>query len=130
MRKPRKAAGGRKPGSAAAPAAPLPNPYVVRYGPWARNLYPGLPPAVAFGLIAQVANMPTWLFLAWDMMVAILVLFCVFVRDARFYRDGTVMVRICFLAVIPVLCAGILEVRCCSSSSSLRTIVTPRRLSG
>ena len=102
MRKPRKPAAGPNPGSAAAPDAHLPDPYVVRYGRWARNPYLGLPAAFAFGLMAQVANMPTWLFLAWDLMVATVAGFCVFVHDTRFYPDRTVMVGICFLAVLPV----------------------------
>lgn len=130
MRKPRKPAAGPKPGSDAAPDAPLPDPYVVRYGPWARNLCLGLPAAFAFGLMAQVANMPTWLFLVWDVMVAIVVLFCVFVRDTRFSRDGTVMVRICFLAVLPVWVRRYPRPALLQLSSSLRTIATPRGFSG
>jgi hypothetical protein len=52
------------------------------YGPWARNLYPALPAAFAFGLMAQVANMPSWLFLAWELMVAIVVLLRLRARTA------------------------------------------------
>ena len=34
---------------------------LVRFGPWARNLYLGLPAAFTFALISVVAHMPWWL---------------------------------------------------------------------
>ena len=48
-------------------------PYVVRSGPWARNLYLGLPAAFAFALIGYVSEMPWWFAAFWFGVIAVLV---------------------------------------------------------
>jgi hypothetical protein len=46
-------------------------PYVVRFGPWARNLYLGLPGTFTFALISVVAHMPWWFSILWNSFVAV-----------------------------------------------------------
>jgi hypothetical protein len=76
-------------------------PYVVRFGPWARNLYLGLPAMVAFGLIPIAARMPWWLASLWYAFVAMFVVICAFPREVRVTPDRIVFVWR-FLALVPV----------------------------
>lgn len=76
-------------------------PYVVRFGPWARNLYLGLPAAGAFLLVSLVAEMPLWFLCVWDGVVALLAYICAFPREVRIYSDRVVVMRRLF-ALVPV----------------------------
>jgi hypothetical protein len=77
-------------------------PYVVRFGPWARNLYLGLPAAAAFALISVVAEMPLALAIAWNLVVALVVVICAFTREVRIYPGVRVVEVRRLLALIPV----------------------------
>jgi hypothetical protein len=74
----------------------------VRFGPWARNLYLGLPAAFTFGVISFAAQMPPPMFYAWNLVVAVLVVICAFTRELRFYPDGSIVSATRFLALLPV----------------------------
>jgi len=76
-------------------------PYVVRFGPWARNLYLGLPAAATFLLIGVVADMPGWFRYAWDGVIAVLVYICALPREVRIYPDRVLVLRR-LLALIPL----------------------------
>ena len=76
--------------------------YVVRFGPWARNLYLGLPAAFTFALVSVAAEMPLWLAIPWNGVVALMVWICAFPREVRIYPDGRVRVVRRFLAIVPV----------------------------
>jgi hypothetical protein len=77
-------------------------PYVVRFGPWARNLYLGLPAVFAFALIGVIARLPLPVLVAWNALLAVVLWICAFPREVRFFRDGSVVCRRCFLALLPV----------------------------
>jgi|RhiMethySRZTD1v2_1073278.scaffolds.fasta_scaffold04594_7 hypothetical protein len=79
-----------------------PSPYVVRFGPWARNLYLGLPAAFAFGVVGVVADMPVALFAGWMGVVALLLWICAFPREVRIYKGDRVVVVRRLLALLPV----------------------------
>src|SRR5262245_41877796 len=76
--------------------------YVVRFGPWARNLYLGLPTAATFALISVAAQMPLWLFIPWNAMVLLVVWICAFPREVRVYPGDRVVVVRRVLALIPI----------------------------
>ena len=77
-------------------------PFVVRFGPWARNLYLGLPAMAAFGLISIVAPMPLWFAWSWRAFVGFFAVICAFPRDIRFNADGSVVTTVRVLALLPV----------------------------
>jgi hypothetical protein len=76
-------------------------PYVVRFGPWARNLYLGLPAMIAFGLIPTAAGMPWWLAALWYAFIGSFAWICAFPREVRVTRDEVVFARR-FLALVPI----------------------------
>lgn len=73
----------------------------VRFGPWARNLYLGLPAALAFGFIWLVAEMPPWFAIFWLGMVLVVVWICALPRDILI-TGGRVIVTRRLLALLPV----------------------------
>lgn len=77
-------------------------PFVVRFGPWARNLYLGLPAAFAFGLVGVVAQMPWWFATFWFGVIAIMVWICAFPRETRIHAHDRVVVVRRFLALVPI----------------------------
>ena len=77
-------------------------PYLVRFGPWARNFYLGLPACVAFLMVFQAAKLDGlvgWLFRT---PILLLALFCLIPRDVRFLADGRVRVSLRLAALVPV----------------------------
>ena len=78
------------------------DPFVVRFGPWARNFYIGLPAALAFGLVGHAAEMQGLLAIGWYGVVAGLTLLCAVPRETRFYADGSVVVARRILALLPI----------------------------
>lgn len=77
-------------------------PLVVRFGPWARNLYLGLPAAFAFAIIPFAAAMPLWVHALWNIAIAVMVWLCAFPREVRVYPHDRVEVVRRFLALVPV----------------------------
>ena len=77
-------------------------PYVVRFGPWARNLYLGLPAAIAFALVSVVSPMPQWLFIAWNLAIGAMVCLCAFPRETRVFPADRVVVMYRLFALVPV----------------------------
>lgn len=78
-----------------------PAPYRVRFGPWARNLYLGLPAALAFGLIGLVADMPPAFAVFWLGMVLAVMWICALPRDVLITGDRVIVTRR-LLALLPV----------------------------
>lgn len=77
-------------------------PYVVRFGPWARNLYLGLPACAAFLIVfhaARLEGVVGWLFRT---LILLLALFCLIPRDVRFLADGRVRVSFRLAGVAPL----------------------------
>jgi hypothetical protein len=74
----------------------------VRFGPWARNLYLGVPAALTFGLIWVVADMPPALTVFWLGMVLVVLWICALPRDVLITPGGRVIVTRRFLALLPV----------------------------
>ena len=78
------------------------DPFVVRFGPWARNFYLGLPAALAFGMVGWAAQMRGPFAVFWYGFVACLAIFCAVPRETRFYADGSVVVARKLFAVVPL----------------------------
>lgn len=77
--------------------------YVVRYGPWARNLYLGLPAALLFAVISLVALQMNALAMAMlDGVALLLVWICAFPREVRIHPHGDVVVMRRLLALLPL----------------------------
>jgi hypothetical protein len=74
----------------------------VRFGPWARNLYLGLPAAFAFMLVSVVSPMPKWLFVSWNLFVLAMTCLCAFPRETQIFPAGKVVVMYRLLALVPV----------------------------
>ena len=78
------------------------DPFVVRFGPWARNFYIGLPAALALGMVGWAAQMQGALAIVWYGIVAWLAIFCAVPRETRFYADGSVVVSRKLFALVPL----------------------------
>lgn len=89
--------------AAAPPTAPLPPlPYRVRFGPWARNLYLGVPACLALGAAGWSADFTPWVAGAVTLPLLLVMLFCLLPRDVTFTEDRTVVVSRRLFALIPV----------------------------
>jgi hypothetical protein len=77
-------------------------PYVVRFGPWARNLYLGLPVAFTFALVSVVSQMPLWLFIAWNLVIGAMTCLCAFPRETQIFPADKVVVMYRLFALVPV----------------------------
>ena len=84
------------------PSPPMDRPYVVRYGLWGPGLYLGVPVVVAFGAISLVANMPTWLFFAWNGFLAFFLYLCVLKKEVRILPLQSVIVVRKLLGLVPL----------------------------
>jgi hypothetical protein len=83
--------------------APAPKlPYVVRKGPWARNLYLGLPACLAFSLVFWQVDLAGWALAAMSLPIALMAFVCLFPRETRFEAGGRVIVQRKLLALVPV----------------------------
>jgi hypothetical protein len=94
----------KKSGQATAPVAtPLPTlPYRIRFGPWARNLYLGVPACLALGAAGWSADFTPWVAAAVTLPLLAVMLFCLLPRDITFTPQGTVLVSRRLLGFVPV----------------------------